>query len=262
MFLVDDSYKRIKITDKSSPWYNGIKIPNILTQKTDGWSYRYGTKFSKAFFKTTDGRTYFSLFDKFFVFYPKLEIGYGIRFSTHTFENKGLISSYTIDPSDNLYYKLVNDDKIYKLNISGNRYNNTVFNSYLYYDLSGNSEPLIKSNAKNYLIFNVPGYSGSIMMLNSKIITDAANKKEEAADKSEIEKNGYGVSFAIVENKRDPGKGDTIGLLNTNKAFIKSSDFDISNEILANKLPSEINRRDLNISNNGFLTNNTERGGR
>ena len=259
MFLVDDNYKRLNITDPQSPWYNGVVIKNIWTYGTDGWAYRYGDKFSKAFFKTVNGRTYFTAFNKFYVFYPDYQTGYGVRFSEHTFENKGAISSYTIDPSENLFYKLVDDNKIYKLQINGTSYDNTTFNSYLYYDLTGNSEPAIKDNAKNYLIFNIPGYSGSIMMINSKIISNTADKKEAAQDGQAIQTNHYGVSVAIVENTKDPGKGDTKGLLNTDKAFTKSSDFTIPENVLKNKLPSEINRRDLEISNDGFLTNNNDK---
>ena len=259
MFLVDDNFRRIPITDSSSPWYNGYRIKNIWTYQTDGWSYRYGDKFSKAFFKTVNGRTYFTAYDKFFVFYPNFKEGYGVHLSEFTFDNKRAVSSYTIDPSENLFYKLVDDNKIYKLQINGTSYDNTTFNSYLYYDLTGNSEPAIKDNAKNYLIFNIPGYSGSIMMINSKIISNTADKKEAAQDSEAIQKNNYGVSVAIVENTKDPGKGDTKGLLNTDKAFTKSSDFTIPENVLKNKLPSEINRRDLEISNDGFLTNNNDK---
>ena len=259
MFLVDDAYKRIPITDSSSPWKDGVRIPNIWTFETDQWAYRYGDKFSKAFFKTVNGRTYFTAYDKFYVFYPDFVQGYGVNFSQYNFPDKKAISSYTIDPSENLFYKLVDDNKIYKLEIKGTNYQNTEFNSYLYYDLFGNNEPSIKNYAQNYLIFNVPGYSGSIMMINSKIISNAAHKKEIANDQDAIKKDNYGISVAIVENTGDAGKGDTKGLLNTEKAFTKSADFTIDQSVLKNKLPSEINRKDLTITNEGFLTNSTQK---
>ena len=46
MFLVDDNFRRIPITDSSSPWYSGYRIENIWTKQTDNWAYRYGDKFS------------------------------------------------------------------------------------------------------------------------------------------------------------------------------------------------------------------------
>ena len=259
MFLVDDNFRRIPITDSNSPWYNGYRIQNIWTYQTEGgWSYRYGDKFSKAFFKTVNGRTYFTAYDKFFVFYPNFKEGYGVHLSEFTFDNKRAVSSYTIDPSENLFYKLVDDNKIYKLEITGTSYENTKFNSYSYYDLSGNVETSIKDHAKNFVIFNVPGYSGSIMMINSKIIPNAAHKKNitDTGEQDKIKAEGYGISVAVVENANNAGTGDSKGLLNTDKAFIKSSDFTINPNVLSNKLPSEINRNDLTISNNGFFTNN------
>ncbi|MEG1313909.1 MAG: hypothetical protein RSD40_06295, partial [Bacilli bacterium] len=104
--------------------------------------------------------------------------------------------------------------------------------SYPYYNLRDSSVNGIKDNASKFVLYNVSGYAGQIMLMKpierlNPLNTNAFNPTDE-----EIKLNKYGLAAAIVNNVSSPQNGDSRGLLNTADAFQFSADFDILKPIL------------------------------
>lgn len=247
--LVDDNLKEITVNN-SSLWSKMIHIP-INVEDNKGYK---SDNFSKTIYTRLDNKVYFTAWNKFFIFFPENDNGGGIKFKEFNLPHgkEKRILSYTMDVNENLFVKYWDDTHIYKYTITGETPENMKIDTATYYDIGSNQEQLVKENANKYVLYNVSGYSGSIMMLSSKIYENLEHISDSV---SEQDKNYLGIAVAIVPNKNNYLEGDSKGLLNTEKSFLKTSDFTIDDEILKTKMPSEITRNDLNISN-GFLTNN------
>ncbi|WPL38543.1 lipoprotein 17-related variable surface protein [Malacoplasma iowae] len=255
--FVDDNMNRIQ-TGTGDEWYYAKK----MAERSDmGKLNSESNTFPKLVYKLPDGRILFSIYNKLFVFFPNetekqnkpvfKEFDYGVKDDT---TNKYLpVESWTTDTDNNVYAKFSNDTKIQKISIHGSTLDTTTITTSTYYNIDGNSDQTIKENAKNFVLYNVYGYSGQIMMLNPRKITNIQDMDPSTDD--DINKKGIGIAVAITKNKNGDG-GDSKGYLNTDKAFVKSADFNINESILKNKLPSEISRNDLTITEGGFLTNN------
>lgn len=271
---VDDN---LNLLSSSSEWNTAKYMNNNRDEmtedtfeivKSDGTtsSKKYvdynGNSFPKLTYKLPDGRTLVTIYNKLYIFWPssdKLKPTFK-EFNLNVQDEKGKfrpIESWTTDTSNNVYVKFAGDTKIQKIEINGSTYDSTDIKVSSYYDLSGSPIDEIKNNAKNLVMYNVYGYSGQIMLLNP-IRVESSNipdLKDESISQKFSTKD-FGLAIAVVDSKTSTGQGDTKGLLNTDKAFTKSSTFNISENILKNKLPSEISRNDLEITENGFLTQN------
>ncbi|WPL36378.1 lipoprotein 17-related variable surface protein [Malacoplasma iowae] len=255
--FVDDDMNRIQ-TGANDDWFNARKM--IERTKMGNLNSESDT-FPKLVYRLPDGRILFSIYNKLYVFFPSeterqnkpvfKEFDYGVKDNA---SNKYLpVESWTTDTDNNVYAKFSNDSKIQKITIHGNSLSTTSITTSTYYNIDGNNDRTIKKNANNFVLYNVYGYSGQIMMLNPRKINNKQNMKPWKQD--DLNRNGTGIAVAITKNRNGVG-GDSKGYLNTDKAFVKSADFNIDESILKNKLPSEIGRNDLTITEGGFLTNN------
>ncbi|WPL36383.1 lipoprotein 17-related variable surface protein [Malacoplasma iowae] len=244
--LVDDKLNIIKNNKWSKPklaanGINGYKNSKITPQR----DYYY----------FADGKVVTVLYNRIIIVDPNGDVDFkSLKLSD---EDKWVLS-WTFDSGENLFFKYKDDGFIYASSSTSvkSTQDNSLVNLNTYFDINSSSQNGVNKYAKDYILYNVHGYYGQIMMLNSYFNTDP-NFKE--ITKEEIETNQYGLAVAITSNENNPLFGDIKGLLNTDKAFIKSSDFSIDDSILNNKLPSEISRQDLTITNDGFFTQNTEK---
>lgn len=245
--LVDDNLKKIDV-DPNSQWGKLIHIKQNIEDK---YGY-YSSNWSKTIYRTLDGKVYFTAWGKFFVFYPNLSYS-GIPFQVYEFKNDKRVMSYTMDVNENVFIKYWNDPNIYKLIITSSGKYSVQFQESSYYNINGSLNPDISSQADNFVLYNVSGYTGSIMLLDASIIDNG----EHFTDKPPTNQL-CGIAAAIVQNPENDEYGDCIGLLNTKNSFLKASDFTISNSILNSKIPSEITVADITPLNGGFLTQNKQ----
>lgn len=223
-----------------------------------------GDSFPKLSYKLPDGRTLVTIYNKLYIFWPTTNNNepnfksYDLNLADSSGQRYRPIESWTTDTDNNVYAKFAGDTKIQKIKILGTTPDNTTIEMSTYYDLSGSQIEEINLNAKNFVLYNVYGYSGQIMLLNPVRVNRGSIVDLSDVSNAEKYKNkNYGLAAAIVDSRQDPGKGDSKGLLNTDKAFTKSSTFNIKQGVLENKLPSEITRNDLDITEGGFLTTNS-----
>lgn len=260
---VDDNLNRI-ITDDSDELSKAVLIEDRanMTRKV---SLSGGSYYPKLTYTLADGRILFAIYNKLYIFFPnEIESTGKLVYKKIDVKNddgngKDLpIESWATDTDNNVYIKYANSGVINKVKISGTTSLNTKTDISTYFDLDGvadssASNTKIKNNAKKFVLYNVYGYSGQIMLLNPYQII---NRTDITPSLSYDETNYYGLSAAIVNNVQNPGNGDLKGLLNTKDAFLKSADFNLEDAILQNKLPSEISRNDLKLENGAFFTRN------
>ncbi len=249
--LVDDN---LNLIANSGKWTKGQLVANGMP------GYRNTTiSVQKDYYQLVDGTVATVIYNKIVMINPNdTSAENNISFNTFTPSESKWILSWSFDTSENLFFKYKDDTKIYKINSSNLKTgtNDSVTES-TYYDLSsGNSK--MQKYASSFVLYNVYGYQGQIMLVNAwyndyidiyrndipDVSTDAANTNE------------YGLVAAITQNLSDPNSGDSKGLLNTADAFQFSADFSIPEQILKSKLPSEIVKEDLVITNDGFITQN------
>ena len=238
---------------------------NIIPEAQGNWKQPFlvteaitGTKNSsiwpqRDWYKLIDNRVVTIIYDKLIIINPKnfnnpsLEI--------HTLDEDKWVESWSFDTNENLFYKIKDATIIKKVVLPKNNEKPSISE---YFDLNNASIEKIKKNAKSFNLYNVYGYAGQIMLINtwfSKWVnSEGYPKNDESVDG--IKQKEYGLAAAITDNKNSTGNGDTKGLLNTEDAFQKSADFYIEENILKNKLPSEITRNDLSFTEKGFLTKN------
>lgn len=252
---------RDKMTEEK---YEVIKENNI-TPSSKPYVSHNGDSFPKLSYKLPDNRTLVTIYDKLYIFWPSSNSnGPEYKsFDLNVTDDKGKlrpIESWTTDTDSNVYVKFAGDTKIQKISILGSTKNDTSISVSPYYDISGSEIEDIKNNAKNFVMYNVYGYSGQIMLLNPVRVEKSSipNLSDENTSNN-FKSKKYGLAAAIVDNRNSPGQGDSKGLLNTEAAFTKSSTFNIDDSIIQNKLPSEIDRSDIKISDGGFFTNNSTR---
>lgn len=263
--FVDDEMNRI-ITDPNNPLYNPVLISE-RTKINAETNMKNGELFPKLIYTLADGRILFCIYDKLFVFFPnemkgQKELKYKI-FNIGLDDGNGKyypVESWTTDTDNNVYVKYANSGNINKFSFTGTTYSDTQIQMSTYFNLSGIAQNTVANqkiyeHAKDFVLYNVYGYTGQIMLLNPYRVTDLTKIPENFDDQQTPNKD-YGLAVAIVNNKNSIGGGDLKGLLNTDNAFLKSSDFEIPEDILKNKLPSEISRNDIKITENGFFTIN------
>ena len=165
------------------------------------------------------------------------------------------IQTWTVDANDNLYFKFLKDGKVYRIGGDSLKSGESSFSPSTYLDLDGISNESVKNNANNFLIYNVYGYTGELMMVNADyyayINNYDANNKEPTADENETKL--YGLAIAVVPNASDNNSGDFKGLLNTSNSFQKPADFTIEQSVLSSKIPSEITESDIKLLNDAFF---------
>lgn len=263
--FVDDEMNRI-ISDQNDILYKPVLISERIKINANT-NMKNGESFPKLTYTLADGRILFCIYDKLFVFFPNEMKGQ--KDLKYKMFNIGLgdgngkyypVESWTTDTDNNVYFKYANSGTINKFTFTGTTSSNTEIQTSTYFNLSGIQQGSIANqkifdNAKNFVLYNVYGYTGQIMLLNPYRVTDLTKIPDKFEDEA-TKNNDYGLAVAIVNNKNSVGGGDLKGLLNTENAFLKSSDFVISENILKNKLPSEINRSDIEITENGFFTKN------
>lgn len=257
LMLFDDQFRKINVTNTSSPWYDFIRISNVWAAKSM-YTDKETRKFSRSYYRTLSNQVYFTAFDQFYVFFPNLTPDYGIKFANFDLKatseqgntNISAISSFTLDVNQNVFLKLFDDSVIYKLTIRADNINGTAtFNLTTYYNIQDAGIELIRKYAKTFILYNVTNFSGSIMLINAKnvpTVTDSGKGEHEE----------FGVAASIIANVRLPSQGDSKGLLNTNQSFQKSADFTIDPSVLSSKLPSEIVQSDITLLNEAFFTPN------
>ena len=260
---VDDNLNRI-ITDNSDELSKAVLIEDRANM-TRNVSLSGGSYYPKLTYTLADGRILFAIYNKLYIFFPnEIESTGRLVYKKIDVKNddgngKDLpIESWATDTDNNVYIKYANSGVINKVKISGTTSSNTKTEISTYFDLDGvanssASNTKIKNNAKKFVLYNVYGYSGQIMLLNPYQII---NRTDITPSLTYDEQKYYGLSAAIVNNVQNPGNGDLKGLLNTKDAFLKSADFNLEDAILQNKLPSEISRNDLKLENGAFFTRN------
>ncbi|MDE6082402.1 MAG: hypothetical protein K2F52_00820, partial [Malacoplasma sp.] len=162
------------------------------------------------------------------------------------------IQSWTVDANDNLYFKFKNDSKIFKIEKNTlSLTTNTSLNPGTYLDLSGINQNQISSYANNFIIYNVFGYTGQLMMINAKPEVYIQNSSPPADNQD----TKWGLAIGVTQNIYNQSQGDYKGLLNTSESFQKSADFTIEQSVLDSKIPSEITQNDVTTLNNSFFQN-------
>ncbi|QHG90102.1 lipoprotein 17-related variable surface protein [Malacoplasma iowae] len=240
--LVDDNLKEVK---------NGVwNSPKLIANGLEGFNNRQTTP-QRDYYYLTNGTVVTVLFNKLVLFDPKTTNMKVLRLTNDI----KWVQSWTFDASDNLYYKYRNDTSIYKINTSNiqSTQNDNLLSPTTYFDIKGAVNNNVNKYADNYILYNVHGYTGQIMMINSRYKEDP-NFTE--IPESEILEKQYGLAVAISENKNEQDKGDIKGLLNTENAFLQAANFKIKDDVLRNKLPSEITSSDFDYLNESFLTKN------
>ena len=166
--------------------------------------------------------------------------------------NTNWIQTWTVDSNDNLYFKFKNAGQIYKIDGDTLKSGSESFSPKTYYDLESASTP-IKEEAKNFLIFNVYGYTGQLMLVDASY-NDAIDIYKSKLDNN-TESTNWGLAAAVVPNKGDNAAGDLKGILNGPKSIQKVADFSISQSVLDSKIPSEITKQDIQLENDAFFKN-------
>ena len=250
--LVDDN---LNLIANSGKWSKGQLVAEGIS------GYRNTTiSVQKDYYQLVDGTVATIIYNKIVMINPNdTSAENNVSFSTFTPSEVKWILSWSFDTSENLFFKYKDDTKIYKVNSSNLKTGkNDSVTASTYYDLSSSGNEKIKKYASNFVLYNVYGYQGQIMLVNAWYNdyidiyrSDIPDVSTEAANTNE-----YGLVAAITQNISNPDNGDSKGLLNTADAFQFSADFSIQPQVLNSKLPSEIVMDDLTITNDGFITKN------
>lgn len=81
--------------------------------------------------------------------------------------NPNLIQTWTVGSNDNLYFKFLDDKFAYKIDGSILKSSNTNFSFKTYLDLNSIFDDRVKADAKNFVIYNVYGYTYQLVLLDS-----------------------------------------------------------------------------------------------
>lgn len=90
----------------------------------------------------------------------------------------------------------------------------------MYLDLKGVEKDNVKNYANNMIVYNVYGYTGQLMMINSKY-----NAKVDTTNSglSTSNNDNFGLAFAVTQNSNNQDKDDYKGILNGDKSIQKTS---------------------------------------
>lgn len=176
-----------------------------------------------------------------------------IKFTQVKMSSNNWIQTWAIDSNDNLYFKFLNDGVIYKIDGSTLKLGKENFSPITYLSLSSVSVDDVKNNANNFLIYNVYGYTGQLMLVNAKYYSYINNYDKENAEPTDNSVTKSGLAVAITPNVNNSSVGDYKGILNGPDSFQKAADFDISSTTLSTKLPSEITEQDIELLNGAFF---------
>nr|MDE5553459.1 hypothetical protein [Malacoplasma sp.] len=248
--LVDDS---LNLVATSGKWSKPVKAVSGLP------GYRNTTiSVQRDYYQLLDGRVATIIYNNVIIINPNdLSAESNLSLTVFT-PSQNWILSWSFDTNENLFYKYKDDSKIYKIGAKTlSETHSSSVTPYTYYDLSSASNESMKKYANNFVLYNVYGYQGQIMLINASY-NDYIDVSKNPDIDSNNNTNEYGLAVAITQNPNDENAGDSKGLLNTANAFQFSSDFSISESTLQSKLPSEIVSGDLIITNDGFLTKNTK----
>lgn len=255
--LVDDNFNLIYNTISDSvKWSKAVHIAN----GRDNWQNFP----DRTFYTLLDGRVVGFLFKKLLIFdNNKIESQQDFL---NIYEMPNAIQSFSFDTNENMFFTYINDPTIWKLTLPAKN-SSASYTTSIYYDLGSSSFKEIRDNASKFVLYNVNGYSGQIMLIKPfqrfnpglAYPVDPNNPNGLATpfpSEAEIKTNLYGLSAAIVNNVASPANGDSKGLLNTANAFQFSADFEIDQSVLNAKLPSEILQTDLTTLYDSRFTNN------
>ncbi|RXY96578.1 hypothetical protein D8X55_03400 [Malacoplasma penetrans] len=188
--------------------------------------------------------------------------GSNVTLNSYPMSQSKWIKSWAFDSNQNLYFKFKDEAIIYK--VSGTSWNsqssngsNSAISPTTYLDLAGINDA--KQYANNLTIYNVYGYTGQLMLINS-IYNNRVNTTNSSTITVENNPNSYGLAIAVTQNSTQQDQGDFIGFLNGTNSFQKASDFTIDNSVLSSKIPSEITKNDITTLNNSFLKENDSNG--
>ncbi|WP_164979346.1 lipoprotein 17-related variable surface protein [Malacoplasma penetrans] len=242
--LVDDSLNMISKTD--STWSKPVKV-------ADGMQNYRNTAITpqRDYYTMLDGKVVTVVYNTAIVIDAS---GSSVQVGTYPMSESKWIKSWAFDSNQNLYFKFKDEKKIYK--VSGNVWNSlnggtaTTVTPTTYLDLDGFADT--KPCADNLMIYNVYGYTGQLLLINSHY-SPYINLTTNPEITSDNNSSNYGLAFAITQNSNQQDKGDYKGTLNGPNSFQKAADFDINASVLNSKLPSEITRSDLELQNGGIL---------
>ncbi|RXY96694.1 hypothetical protein D8X55_02905 [Malacoplasma penetrans] len=242
--LVDD---KLNMIHKEGTWSKLVKV-------ADGMQNYRNTKITpqRDYYTMLDGKVVTVVYNTAIVIDGKND---NIQFGVYPMSEKKWIKSWAFDSNQNLYFKFKDESKVYK--VSGSVWqtlNNSTTNSNvpldLYLDLAGIQD--IKSYANDLIMYNVYGYTGQLMMINSKY-----NAKVDTTNSTitvDTNDQKYGLAIAVNQNSSNQTKGDYKGMLNGDNSFQKTSNFELSASAKSSKIPSEITKEDI-VASNGFLKN-------
>ena len=166
--------------------------------------------------------------------------------------NQNIIQTWTVDSNDNLYFKFLKDGKVYKIDSSTLKSGSSSLSPSTYLDLSGNQNESIKSDASNFVIYNVYGYTGQLMMIDASY-DDRIDIYSNILDSNDNTGKNWGLAIAVTSNKNQSTTGDFKGILNGKDSIQKAADFTIDQNTLNSKIPSEITKSDIKLLNDAFF---------
>lgn len=150
-----------------------------------------------------------------------------------------------------MYFKFLADGKVYKIDGDTLKSGKDGFSPITYLDLASvTSNSKVKEDAKNFLIYNVYGYTGQLMMIDASYynqinIYDNQNQLDTSKN--------WGLAIAVVPNASNNKDGDFKGVLNGTDSIQSAADFTINSDSLKTKIPSEITKQDIQLLNNAFF---------
>lgn len=247
--LVDENFNLVySNTNNSIPWSSMVP----LASKTNS-IVRWQPFPDKTFYKLLDGRIVTIIFNQLLIF-DNIKIENTQSFIVQM-NLPNPVQSFSFDTNENMFLTYRNDSSIHKLTLPIRNSTQQVI-SFPYYNLLDSSVSGIRDNSSKFVLYNVNGYAGQIMLIKPIERLEPGISAPFNPTQAEIETNKYGLAAAIVNNINVPTNGDSKGLLNTAAAFQFSADFDIDSSILGKKLPSEIIVTDLNLQNDSTFTIN------
>ncbi|RXY96692.1 hypothetical protein D8X55_02895 [Malacoplasma penetrans] len=248
--LVDDQLNMVFNSSSSSgsQWAKPVKV-------ADGLQGYRNSKITpqRDYYSLLDGRVVTVVYNTAIIIDGKSD---NVQVGVYPTSQSKWIKSWAFDSNQNLYFKFKNEDVIYK--VSGSSWQtinntNTNVSPYVYLDLKGISAA--SAYAQDLIIYNVYGYTGQLMMINS-VYNERVDTKNSGITTENNDKN-YGLALAVTQNDKLQDKGDYKGFLNGPNTFQQASDFELSNSAKTSKIPSEITKDDIEASN-GFLRNSSD----
>ncbi|RXY96054.1 hypothetical protein D8X55_04875 [Malacoplasma penetrans] len=242
--LVDDNLNMIETTGE---WATKVKAANAMV----GYRNTQVTP-QRDYYTMLDGKVVTVVYNTAIIIDAT---GNSVNYGTFPMTDNKWIKSWAFDSNQNLYFKFKDDTKIYKVSgdfwktlTSSNNHTASVSPT-IYLDLSGISKDNVNTYASNFVIYNVYGYTGQLMIINSYY-----NKFIRLSESEKIPSDAnYGLAIAVTQNENQQNQGDFKGTLNGPDSFQKASDFTIENSILQSKIPSEITKNDITTLNNSFI---------